>query len=349
MSEEKKYKIRLATGEEKEVDQATYERVKANHSKKKSEPINKYQLEVSKRERAKAGAALKTAGKFAYQLPIGVGAGVAQAVGEAGRSVGNLPLEAYNLGAGTDYHIPSFDLKQYLEPGVGTNIGFGAGELGGNLYGGTRAFQLANQLIGPRRTAAGKIAKHMALGPGLGFALGETQDNNRLPGLIAGLLGPLSQAGKVTNKGVGRSVLGREANQRELSRGEYRDLFRRTREAGIENTPYEITPQQIELLEQGAPHDVMDAIRRYRAQPTLENEQQLQSELISFNHRRRNIEGLHPQKEQLLILLEKLDLKSEKDFKTLFGKGAEKTCTKHCFEPMLIMKEISAHMRAMSQ
>ena len=291
MTDSKKYEIRLKDGTIREVSKEVYDKVKSSTSGKPN-VINAKQREVSEREGKKAASALKSAGKFAYQLPIAAGAGALQGGGEMLRSLGNLPLEGYNLVAGKNHHLPTFDLKQYLEPGAGTDIGYGGGKLGSELYGGAKAFQLANKLIGPRATALGKIGKHAALGPGLGFALGETQDNNRMLGTLAGLLGPLSQAPKITNKNVGKSVLNRASEQRGISSLEYDPIFNELEELGIKNNPFGLDAHELAVFEAGAPHDITQALKKYIENPSLKNEHSLQSVMNSFSHRLRNKSGL---------------------------------------------------------
>lgn len=210
-----------------------------------------------------------------YAAPVA--GGLLQGVGSTSASIGNLALMPF-----TDKRIPQPDLKQYLKPGLATDIGYGAGELGGYLLGGsgaakglTKALQ-ASKVPVPASGMSGILADILK-GGAIGGAVSEGLPGGRLAGSLLG--GAFGAAGNVMPSKVGRKVLEGQQRAKEGYRATYQNIFNDANASGVASNLKipSINSQAIKEAPGGS--KVVKAIDKFKSSPTLENAHKAQSDL----------------------------------------------------------------------
>jgi hypothetical protein len=209
-----------------------------------------------------------------YGAPVA--GGILQGAGSSAASIGNLALSPF-----TDKKIPHPDLKQYLEPGMATDIGFGLGELGGYAMGGGAAAKL----IGKGQQAAGLsgltgktgMLADALKGFGAGAAISEDLFGGRALGGALGAAGAMGST--LTNSGVGKKVMGSFGKAKNKFNKLYGSIWDMAKKEGI-GTNMSVPSISINKIKKGAGGTkYTEALTKFKNNPTLENAQKAQSDL----------------------------------------------------------------------
>jgi len=223
------------------------------------------------------------AGKFnnaveSTHLPEFAG-GLLQGAGDIGASLGN--IIAKPLGR----EIPHPNLKQYIPHGLGSNVAFGAGELGSQIPLMMSGAGLAGKAlgIGEKAGLSGKLAQ----GAISGAAMGENQEGNgRVAGAIEGAALPaigelVKGANKLRPKKIAEAIQGAEKAKVKEYGDKFKNVFSEAKSRGISENFEKIKADE-KLLRRGGNKDYLYSLEEYNKKPTLENAHNAQSDLGKY-------------------------------------------------------------------
>lgn len=215
-------------------------------------------------------------GGFMEKFAAPVAGGILQGVGSSAASIGNLGLSPF-----TDKRIPHPDLKQYLQPGDATDIGFLVGEMGGYGLGGGAA----GKALGAGSKAAGfgqqgglvGLLSDLAVGSGAGAAISEDLPGGRALGAALG--GGVNLLPAVMPGSVGKLVLkGKEAAQK-LYGKKYDKVFDLAKELNVFNNVRVPNVKQVVIKRAPGGSKFVESIKRFENNPTLKNAHEAQSDM----------------------------------------------------------------------
>jgi hypothetical protein len=226
-------------------------------------------------------SALKKLGK-------GVGSGAAEGLINMGASVLNAPFHA--LGREGPGPVPHIDLKQYLEPGLSTDIGHFAGSFLGPGGAAFKALKALNALRRPAGLAG--IASDAGRSAAAGYLTGEDSEGDR--GLSTALGAALGPSLGATKHAIGEKIAGSAQKAKEAYKGHYGDLFKEATKNGVHHVV--VPPVGADNIIKHTTKHYHEYLRKYLDNPTLENAHWAQSELGNFVRKYEKRADLPPSK-----------------------------------------------------
>lgn len=152
-----------------------------------------------------------------------VAGGFFEGLGNAGISAANLPLEATNAIAGTDYKIPALNMKQFTPQETPWDaMAFEGGKLGGDIAGVASAYGALGKVAGIPKGAAAYLGE-IGRGASAGYIAGDENPGGRE--LSAALGGALPAATGLSYKNIGNRLLEERALQEGQASQGYNKLF----------------------------------------------------------------------------------------------------------------------------
>jgi hypothetical protein len=221
--------------------------------------------------------------------------GLLQGASNAAASVGNIPLEAFNSVAGTNYKIPPADLQQYTAQDPYNRALFSGAELAGGMVPGIGAFSKIGKAL--NMTPSSSMILRALQGAGEGYATNEYGLGGREGGAIAGgLMGGIPQ---LSNKNLSSRILNEGNDAINKSRSDYTSLLTDASKRNINGSDIVMPTNDFDygILKKNIPDLERKSIDKYLSNPTLENAHFAQS---SIGTKIRNQEKKSDQNVELL-------------------------------------------------
>lgn len=250
---------------------ATPDQLKEYYSSSKTGP----KKEDSLLQRAASVADRFNKGVEATGLPAAAG-GFYQGVGDIGASLGN--IVARPLG----HPIPHPNFKKFFDNSLASSVGFGVGQVGGQIPAYLSGAGLLAKLgIGAKAALSGKIAQGILSGA----ALGEDDKGNRGFGAAIGgampVVGALAKGvSNLRSKNIAKNVLEGFASSKKQVASEFKDIFTQAKNRGVQHL--ERIPAKIELLHRGGNKDYIQALKDFNNVPNVSNAHSAQSDLGKY-------------------------------------------------------------------
>lgn len=212
------------------------------------------------------------AGDFSKGAVLGGVEGLANAAS----SLGNLPIEAINLLAGSN--IPTMQktnvLTQYTPKTSSGQLGAQIGDIGGNLLGGGEAYNAAKMI--PKLGNTASVLQNMGRGALAGFATGENMPGGRNVNALLGA--PTGLAEQLTYNSLAKNLIEGQKKAGQQSSNLYDKVFSK-----VDNESNVIPQGNIDFsrIRKNIPKEERTAIDSYDKNPTIQNAHEAQSEIGS--------------------------------------------------------------------
>lgn len=200
--------------------------------------------------------------------------GLLQGAGNSAISAANVPLGL----AGA--HIPHLDLKQFNQPGLVNDLGFGAGDIGGQIagfFGGSGLLGKAGSALGLARPAGyAGLASDIAVPAAAAALTGENAEGGGR--MLAGILGGLGGAvGSLRNANIAKNITSDAGQASKEGSALYTKLFNQAETQGLKID--KLPKIEIEKIKKGMPKSFSRSLQELPNNPSLENVQSAISDI----------------------------------------------------------------------